>query len=255
VAPTFRHSKGAAVLIDEKNMSQFLRSATISANMDAGDTTVLASSWKTYLAGQRDATLSAEGLFAASTTPADDVINYLDGALGGSTRFVVTFGPEGDSTGRRAFLMVGDAVTYDISAPASDLVSIDLDVQASGGFQPGRWLRPLSASTSTGSNSAVTFTGTTASGGSTGGGAHLHVTSVASTFGSATFKIQHSTNGSTWADLITFTAATGVTFQRSTVSGTVKERVRSTLSSYTSAGASDTITASVAFARNGSPKM
>lgn len=148
-------------------------------------------------------------------------------------------------------MMKADNTSYDISAPVSDVVSVSVDAQASDGYRGGRMLRPLSASTSTGSNTAILTAGTTAAGGTTGGGlAHLHVTAVSSTFGSATFKVQHSTSaGSTWADLVTFTAATGVTFQRSTVSGTVKEHLRATVSTFTLSTLASSITAAVAFAR------
>lgn len=218
--------------------------------MDPADVTTFGDNDRSYTPGLRDGTLSFDGLFAASTTPADDIANFLDDALGGSTKHVFTVDID-RSTGGRAWMMKADNTSYDISAPVSDVVSVSVDAQASDGYRGGRMLRPLSASTSTGSNTAILTAGTTAAGGTTGGGlAHLHVTAVSSTFGSATFKVQHSTSaGSTWADLVTFTAATGVTFQRSTVSGTVKEHLRATVSTFTLSTLASSITAAVAFAR------
>lgn len=232
-------------------MSEFLTDFTISASMDAAETTTFQNSNRTYIRGLKDVTASFEGLFAAATASTNDVANYLDGAFAGTTSVVVTIDLEG-TTGGRALMMTGDMVSYDVDSPVDDVIGLSLDVQGSGGYAGGVMLRPNVASTSTGSQSGVISPGTTSAGGTTGGGVgHLHVTQVSSTFGSATFRIQHSTSGSTWATLLTFTAATGLTFQRSTVSGTVKERLRSTVSSYTSAGTSDTITASIAFSRNG----
>lgn len=250
---TFRHGKGIRPLIDEKDMSEFLNDMTITASMDGGETTTFSQNWRTFIPGLRQATVSFDGLFAAATASTNDVVNYLDDAFGGSTRVVVTVDMEGStSPGGRAFLMTGDIVGYDIDAPADGMVGLSLDIQGSFQGTGGVMLRPLSASTSTGSQTGVAAPGTTSAGGTTGGGVgHLHVTQVASTFASATFKIQHSTSGTTWADLITFTAATGVRFQRSTVSGTVKERLRSTISSYTATAGADTITASIAFSRHG----
>lgn len=47
-----------------------------------------------------------------------------------------------------------------------------------------------------------------------GASAYLHVFSIAS--GTATVKVQHSSDNSTYADLITFTAASAATFERKT---------------------------------------
>lgn len=246
---TPKHGKGVRVLTDEKDLSDFLREVGVSASMDPADITTFGDNDRSYIPGLKDATLTFDGLFSASTTPADDIANFLDDALGGSTKHVYTVDID-RSTGGRAWMMKADNTSYDISAPVADVVSVSVDAQASDGYTGGRMLRPLSASTSTGSNSGVATPGTTAAGGTTGGGlAHLHVTAVASTFASATFRVQHSTSGSTWATLHTFTAATGITFQRSTISGTIKERVRSTISSYTATTGADTITAAVAFSR------
>lgn len=256
MAPTFRHGKKTAVLIDQFHFSEYLNDFTVAASMDAAETTTFRKDDKTYIVGLRDVTVSLSGLFASSgssgagaSTNIDSVAEFFDDALGGTTKVAVTILPDSTAVGARALLMTGDPVAWDVSAPVNDVVSCEVELQGSQGYRGGRVLRFQVASTSTGSQAAVD-SGLT-NGGTTGGGVgHLHVTAVASTFGSATFKIQHSTSGSTWADLITFTAATARTFQRSTVAGTIKEQLRSTLSSYTSAGAADTITASVAFARN-----
>ena len=145
-------------------------------------------------------------------------------------------------------MMRADDTKYDISVPHDDIVGVAIDAQACDGYYGGRILRPLGAITTTGSGSGVATPGTTVAGGTTGGGiGHFHLTTQ-STLTSLTNKIQHSTSGSTWADLITFTAATHETFQRSTVSGTIKERLRSTVSTFTG-GAWKSATLAVAFSR------
>ena len=247
MAPSPRHGKGIRPLLDEKDVSDFLREVTVSAAMDPAEVTTFGDNDRSYIPGLRNGTFSFDGLFSASTTSADDVANYLDAALGGSTRQVLTVDLE-RSTGGRALLMHADDTSYDVSAPLDDVVSVAVDAQASGGYAGGRMLRPLGAATTTGSNSGVATPGTTGAGGTTGGGvAHLHVT-AASTVTSLTGKVQHSTSGSTWADLVTFTAATAETFQRSTVSGTVKERTRFTISAF-SGGAGKSATLAAAFSR------
>ena len=249
---TFRHSKDAVVYWGQYNLSKFLNAASISASMDAGETTNFASAGnREYIKGLKDATLAMEGFYSVATTePSTEITDVLTSAFAGTTSPVVTVGLEDDTIGRRAILFLGDIVGFDIDSPVDGVITSSVDLQGSKGYEGGFWLRPLSASTSTGSNTAVN-SGLT-NGGTTGGGVgHLHVTSVASTFASATFKVQHSTSGSTWADLISFTATTAARVQRSTVSGTVKEQVRATISSYTATAGADTITAAVAFARYG----
>lgn len=263
MAPTFRHGKTTTVLVDEHNFSEFLNDFTVSASCDTGETTTFRKNDRTYIPGLRDVTVNLSGLFSATgqtqaggTTDNNSVAEFFDNALGGSTRVNVTILPDSTAVGARALLMTGDPIAWDVASPVGDVESCELEIQGSQGYRGGRLLRYEVASTSTGSQTAVN-SGLT-NGGTTGGAVgHLHVTAVSSTFGSATFKIQHSTSGSTWADLITFTAATGRTFQRTVTSSTVtvKEQVRSTISSYTSAGTSDTITASIAFARQSGVRL
>ena len=61
-------------------------------------------------------------------------------------------------------------------------------------------------------------------GSSAGAVGYLQAVSIGS--GTATVKIQSSTNNSTWSDLITFTAVTAQTSERVAVTGTVNRYVR-----------------------------
>ena len=255
---TFAHSKGTRVLLGRYDMSPFLTEASIDAKIDPPDVTALGSSHKTYLAGGLgDVTASFSGFYSFGTT--DDstgsnsthIIQVLDTWIGGATRFVTTILPSGQTAGARAWLMNGDVSAYAISAPVSDVVKTSLDLQGSDGYDGGRLLRALAASTSTGSGSAVASIGTTAAGGTTGGGvAHLHITAERN-ITTATVKVQHSTSGSTWADLTTFTAATGPTQQRVSTTGTIKERMRATLSTLTEGATGGSLSWAVAYARRG----
>ena len=257
MAPTYRHGQSAAVFCDEKDLSKFLREATISASMDPAEVTNFGSGCdREYVKGPRTNTVSCDGLFAAATSAigfsTNDIANYMDAHFAGSSQQVVTICPEGASTGRRAYLFKSDITTWDISAPVADVISASVDFNCAGtpGWAPGKLLA-YKVSAATGSGGTVAYQGSTTVGGSTGGGlAHLHVVSETAVT-TATFKVQHSTSGSTWADLTTFTAATGITFQRSTVAGTIKEKLRATCSAFTGTS----LTWAVAFSRNGSPKM
>lgn len=245
----FRHGKSAVVLWDEYDLSPFLNAASVSASMDPAECTNFGSEGnREYIKGLKDATLALEGFYTVGTTePSTELTDVLNSAFAGTTSPVVTVGLEDDTIGRRAFLFLGDAVSYDIDAPVDDVIATSVDLQGRAGYEGGFWLKPLNVSTGaqTAVNSGLT------NGGTTGGGvAHLHLTSLVSTSTTdAVFAVQHSTSGSTWATLLTFTGSTAATFQRSTVAGTVKEQVRAILVS--NGSTLDTITAAVSFARYG----
>src|SRR4030095_11126959 len=82
---------------------------------------------------------------------------------------------------------------------------------------------------------------------SLGAVAHLHVLAFTGT--TATIKIQHSTDNSTWVDLITFTAVTAAGKQRATVNTgvTINRFVRAIVS----AGTFTSMTFLLAFGRRG----
>lgn len=245
---TFRHGQSAVVLWDEYDLSQYLNNATISASMDPAEVTNFASGCdREYIKGLRDVTFVLDGFHSVGTTePSTEITDVLNEAFTGSTSPVVTIGLENDTIGRRAWLLLGDIVGYDIDVPVDDVITTSVDLQGRQGYYGGVWLRDLSQATTDAVTAAVD-SGLTG-GGTTGGGvAHLHVTAI--TASTAVVVVQHSTSGSTWADLVTFSDVNAAGFQRSTVSGTVKEQLRSSIT--VSSGA---VTAAVAFARYGPHK-
>lgn len=261
MTPTFQTGRGARVLWDATNLSPIMTDTTIDVTCPPAEATTYESSTGTpgapgatvndrvYIAGKRDAMVNFEGLFDGSTSEYDNVVNT---DLGGSTKSVITIGVAQDTIGNRARLVLGDAAKYGTSVPASDVVSVSASAQASE-ERAGYWLAPLAARTSTGALTAVSDpTASTTSGGSTSGGvAHLHITAL-STASTGRVLVQHSTDGSSWADLLTFnfsntSTSTGGTVTRSTVAGTVKERLRANLHQLS---ASDSVTFAVAFARH-----
>ncbi len=260
MAPTFRHGKGTRVLMNQFDMSPFLQTAKFSAAAPAADVTVFQQNDMNYIPGIRDATISLDGRFGFSTGASSTSVDAVFARyLGGSTQFVTTIAFEGASTGGWAAMMKGDEISHDVDSPIAGTVSIAAAIQGSTLHFGGVMLRPLAAATATTANGAVKFAGSTATGFSTGGGvAHMHVTAASTVTTGYTIKVQHSTSGSTWVDLVTctspaLTTGDGGTFTRTTVAGNVKEQLRSNLSAFTG-GAAKTITFAVAFSRNGKAK-
>lgn len=257
MAPTFRHGKGTRVLVNQFDLSPFLDAAKFSSVRPSADTTVFQNNDMTYTPAVRDSKISLDGRFSFSTGSASTSVDrILSNYLGGSTRFVTSIALEGQSTGGWAIMQIGDQISYDVDTPTAGIISVAADIQGSSFHAGGVMLRPLAAAIATTANGAVKFAGSTATGFSTGGGvAHMHVTAASTVTTGYTIKVQHSTSGSTWADLLTctspaLTTADGGTFTRTTVAGNVKEQLRANLSAFTG-GAAKTITFAVSFARFG----
>jgi hypothetical protein len=244
--PTFRHGKNTIVLFNAFNLTEYFNSVSTSAMAEAVETTTFGSANKTYAIGMKDGTVSLEGLWAGDATGVDEV---LAAAVTSDTKNIITVGTEGATLGRRAKLVNTDETSYEISGAVADMVTISAEAQASGtvgGFDGGVLLAANQTVTATVANTGVD----NAAASTNGGVAHLHVTTNTRN-GAITVKVQHSSNNSTWADLLTFTATTSATTTSERIevaAGTsVNRYVRANVSGF--AGSSGSATITVGFAR------
>ncbi len=261
MAPTFRSGKGARCLFGNADMSQILNMVTVTGSGQALKTTVYQNSDETYIPGLRSGAVAYDGFLdgTAGSTASTATTGALDArfasALAASTQPIVTFGPEGDTVGRKARLLRHETVGYVAMSPVSDVVKVTAAGTVSGSVGYGYFLIPLAARTSTSSTLGNVNSGI-AAGTTQGGVGHFHMTSD-STLTNFVAKVQHSSSATAWADLIVFTASTATSSvnsaQHSTVAGTVKRYTRGIISTFTG-GAGKSATVSVAFARNGSRK-
>jgi hypothetical protein len=90
-----------------------------------------------------------------------------------------------------------------------------VDFLSSSGLESGVILQPVAALTATGNGTAVDNAAAT----NNGGAGHLHVTAASGTTPTLNGKIQHSVDGSTWVDLITFAQKTTVGAERIETAG------------------------------------
>lgn len=237
--PTFRHGKATVVLLNGYDLSPFLNEATQTMSLETGETTTFGSTDKTYIAGLGDGTISVSGLFDSTAGASDPVLR---GELGQEDN-TFTVLPEGATAGRMAVLANGQITSYEVSSPVADVVSISAEVQADGGMWYGDALTGLS----TVSASAVTTAVDDTASSSNGAVANLHVTSN-NRDGATTVKVQHSSDNSTFADLITFTSVSASTTVGETVTstGTVNRYLRAQI---VPAGSSGSVTYHVSVAR------
>jgi hypothetical protein len=240
--PTYRHGKNTVVLIDQFDLSGYFKESTTSRSVETSDTTAFGNSAKTYIAGLKDATMNLSGMFDGSVGAVDET---MAASLGGIDD-IVTVQIEGNVVGTIAHMMEAQQTSYEVSSPVGDVVSVTAQLQADGGLESGRVLAPATVVTT-----ATTTNGTSvdnAAASTNGGVAHVHVTANAN-LNTTTIKVQHSTDNSTWVDLVTFaTVATTIkTSQKVTVAAgaTVNRYLRSQITT-TGTGS---ITTTVAFAR------
>lgn len=245
--PTFRHGKGTRVLLDQYDLSAYFKDASSSRIVETGETTGFGSQAKTYIIGLSDATVSLSGMFEATDTVGEKGVDpVLTAALAQDAGDYLTHCPGGFAVGRTAQIGLVKETKYEVSAPVGDIVSISVEFQCDGGLDNGAVLAAATTvSTATVTNGTnVDNTVLT----STGAVANLHVTSNANT-AATNIKVQHSVDGTTFVDLVSFTAvsaSTKATQQVTVASGTTINRYVRAVATTTATGA---VTYTVAFAR------
>jgi hypothetical protein len=233
----FIHGKDTKVYIDSNDLSSYLSSADPSRTVDVGETTTFGSSNKTYVAGEKDATVSFSGFFDAT---ADAIIQ----GLVGTNDKVALIGLDGVDATDDCMFGKGVTTNYGISSPVGDVVAVTFDLQASGFFS-GSVLENATV-TATGNGTARDNASSTAN----GGGAFIIATSVSGTSTpTLTAKITHSADNSTYADLVTFTALTSAGAEvKEVASGTTVNRYLKVV--YTVSGTNPSFNVIVGFGRN-----
>lgn len=241
----FRHGKTTGVLVNAYNLSSYFNSAQTAFAINTAETTTYgtAGAAKTYITGLNDSTVSLAGLFDGATGAVDDVFTT---SLGSSTDINFTIAQDGGFTvGRRCLMGQSIMTKYSIDSPVSDVVKVSADFQCDAETRSGVVLADLSAISATSNGTAVDNTTSTTNGGI----AILHVPSNTRN-GNITVKVQHSSDNSTYADLVTFTVVSSstTTSERIVVAAgtTVNRYLRAT---YTVAGSTGSATIAVAFAR------
>lgn len=238
--PTFRHGKSSVILFNNYNVSEYLNNASSVATVETAETTTFGSSAKSYITGLQDSGVTLSGMFEGGASGTDAIFT---GVLGSDAVNIVSFYPEGVSTvGNRVILAQGRLVSYETTSPVGDVVSCSIDLQTTGGRNSGVMLVGSNI-TATGSATSVDNSASSAN----GGVAHLHVPAN-SRNGTIVVKVQHSSDNSTWVDLITFATVPTSTLdnERVEVSGTVN---RYTRANYTVSGSTGSADVYVAFAR------
>jgi hypothetical protein len=251
MALTAVHGKGTKIYIDEFDLSEYFQSADISSTLDTAETTGFGATAKTYIQGLADASISLAGMWSADTDGSDEELEAL---LANATSPILSIPTGAGVIGGGVWIAQANETSYNISTPVTDISAVAADFQCSPNTTANLTLGAAAGKQlTTGGSIAYGAVGAQASvdnaaGTTAGGFALLHVPTNTISGGTTTWKVEHSTDDSTWADLLTFTAiaATTAGSELVAVAGTVN---RYTRASVATAGSSGSITSMVSFAR------
>ncbi len=213
----FKHGKDTKVFCDSYDLSSNLNTATVTQNGEPTETTTFTNSTKTYIKGLTGGSLSLDGMYEASTdldptgtTKTFD--QFLQGLISTANPSVLTVVPYTMAAGSWVKGMYARMTSYDITSPVADIVSASTswDTGHAGSDSSLVYASSWAAeSLTTGSAvtpaAGATVDGTTVDSGAASTAGYLiawHI--VANTSDAAqAIKVQHSTNGSSWSDLVT----------------------------------------------------
>jgi len=237
----FINSNQTTMLYGTNALAAYLRTVSPSASVEMLDVTTLADTAKAFTPGLEDFTLSIDGLFDTATS-AGSIWANITNAINAGSIVATSVAPTGFAVGNSVWVLPARTINYEVSSAVADVVGFSMSFGAGSPANVGVSLADLSAVTATANGTTVDNAVATTN----GSVAQIHVTAVSGTSPTMTAIVQHSTNGSTWATLATFTAITGTTSEVITTTGTVNRYVRA---QYTVGGTTPSITCQVSLAR------
>lgn len=200
------HGKGTKVLLNGWDLSGILNASTAQVDGDTAEVTVYTSGAKEYIPGNTDGTVSIGGYLDADPDGAGGQLALADriAAASGAMAHVLIVPGGNDAAGQPCRAAQGILTSHAVDGPVDGAVTLDAELQASGGVRFASMLANLAARTTTGNGSAVDSG--IVGGSAYGGEAFVQVTAAAGTGGPTLIvKVQGSADGSTgWADLATF---------------------------------------------------
>lgn len=212
MSPSFTHGKNAVVYQDGNDLTGYLRSLSNSAEVETAEATTFQDDDKTYIAGQADATISAEGLF-------DETFDGNIESLLGTGKSVWSVYPAGDAVGSSGRGYSLDVTSAERTAEVGDVVMISVEGQSSVGTEQVTSHKGLAEVTTSGTANPVDAGASS----SNGGYGYLHATAAA---GTVAVKLQHSSDNVTYADLVTLGTVTAPGGWRVPVASTVNRYTR-----------------------------
>jgi hypothetical protein len=184
------------------------------------DVTSLQDSAMARIAGLSDGTVTVNGWFEKTGDHAAWTSN--SGKLPSADQVVVV--GFGTALGDACLGMKAKQASYNVTRAPGNAIATVAEYQSTAGQQLDFGVLLTTGPKQTDASATDSTSVDQTAGTSAGAVGYIEAMSIGS--GSATVKIQSSTNNTVWSDLITFTAVTGQTSERVAVTGTVNRYVR-----------------------------
>jgi hypothetical protein len=235
----FAHGSRAKFFLHDRDLSTYLKSAGVSREADTAETSTLGDTDKKFVAGLKSGSFPLEGFL----DPAVGAVEALLRAQLGN-QIVALYLPQGDALGNFGHAALATLKSDEVGTDIGDAGTVAAELEATDEVDRISDLHPLGAENATGNGTGVDNGASTAN-----GGAGFLIVTANDRNGTTVVKVQHSSDGSTWVDLVTFTtvnAATVPVGERIQVAGTVNRHLRVTR---TIGGSTGSITFLAAFGR------
>jgi hypothetical protein len=196
------------LLVNTKNVSSTINGWTASHQRAMGEVTAATDSGARWVPGLMGGSLVLRG---PQDSVDQDLHAEIAAAVGVDNAFLATLCPYGTSIGQFSMSILGDLSEHTVDGQVSSAVGFSMTASADESVDMGFLVHGLTAETADGNGTSVDRGASSAT---TGGGvATLHLTAY-SGFTSVGVKIQHSTDNSSWSDLVSFASATDVVAER-----------------------------------------
>ena len=237
----FINAQNTRVLYGNVALACYLRNVAPQASIDMLDITTLCDTSRQFTSSLRDFSLNLEGFLDDDGT-AGSVVEALTAPIETGATIPASVAPNGFAAGQSVWLIPARTLSFEPTSQVADVVTFNMALGSGTPASTGVSLIDLAALTTTGNGTTVDQTAAT----SNGAVAHIHVTAVDGTDPVLDMVIQHSTNGSDWSTLLSFTSVSTTTSEVVYSTGTVNRYVRV---AYTITGTDPSFNAQVSLAR------
>lgn len=212
-------SSGIQIFINGYDVACALTSFSPDKTTEMLDATTLCKTSKVYKPGYKDGTFAATGVWDADTTDNDEIDDILKSAYSNQSQLQITRTLQAPAVGEYAEVAENALLeNYTSGAESGQLIMADANFKADNGLEAAVILFTGSAEAGSPVNStAVDNTSSTSSGGFFIGHVYEESDSAAT---NGLFTLQHSTDNSTWVDLV---AQTGTGAANGVVTATVAD--------------------------------
>ena len=166
----FVHGKSIFVLLNGFNITGYLNKIDAPFTADTAETSTFGQDTKTYIAGMKDATLSAEGLFDGAVDSVDQQLNTV--LAGSNTVNNMIWFPGGNVLGGVGYGLSMIQTAYSVMGTKDDAVKISMAGHSNVGRERLKLIKILEAKTIDGSGTVNDNGASSAN----GGAAYLQVT-------------------------------------------------------------------------------